>query len=125
MHERMITFLLLIVGLINILPVMGLFSTVRMEALYGITIAEANLEILMRHRALLFGLVGAFILIAAFRPALQPAALVLAFISMLGFILIAWQTGGYNSGIGKVMLVDWVGLAALLPAIVLSLVKSH
>ena len=50
-----------------------------MQGLYGIPIDEPNLAILMRHRAVLFGLLGVFMLIAAFRPLYQPLALIAGF----------------------------------------------
>lgn len=123
MHAKLITVLLLIVGLINFLPVIGLFSTARMEALYGIDIADPNLEILMRHRALLFGLVGGFVIVAAFVPSWQPAAMGFALISMAGFVLVALTIGDFNAGIRKVIVADVVGLAALLPAVALYFLK--
>lgn len=35
-------------------------------------VIEPNLEILMRHRAVLFGLIGAFMVFAAFKPGIGP-----------------------------------------------------
>lgn len=112
MLTKTVTICLLLVGIINFLPVMGLFSAERMSALYGISIHDSNLAILMKHRALLFGLIGGFILIAAFVPALQLSAFILSFLSMAGFILIAWTTGDYNPLIRKVLWVDAVALVA-------------
>lgn len=108
--------LLLIVGLINFLPVMGLFSPARMQAMYGVDLADPNLSILMRHRALMFGLLGGFIMVAAFNPLLQPAAFILGFVSMVGFMLIAWQAGPYSAGISKVVLADAIGTVLLIVA---------
>ena len=119
MTTKLITILLVLVGLINFLPVMGLFSVERMQSLYGVDISDPNLAILMRHRALLFGLVGGFILYAAFTPAMQPAAFVLALISMAGFWVIAATTGEYNTGITKVVRIDIVGLVLCLAALLL------
>lgn len=119
MLGKVITVALLIVGLINFLPVMGLFSVERMESLYGVSIGDdLNLAILMQHRALLFGLVGGFILLAAFVPSFQPAAFILGLVSMLGFILIAWLSGDYNPQILKIIWVDVVGLISLAVAVV-------
>lgn len=47
------TTLVLLVGLVNLLPVSGALSKGRLESLYGIAIEDTNLEVLMRHRALL------------------------------------------------------------------------
>jgi hypothetical protein len=67
----------------------------------------------MRHRAVLFGLLGAFLVVAAFRPGWQAAALVAAFVSVVSFLLLAWSTGGYNALIGRVVTADIVALVAL------------
>jgi hypothetical protein len=57
--------MLLIVGIIHLLPLSGVLSAHRLQILYGIVIEDPNLEILMRHRAVLFGLLGAFLIAAA------------------------------------------------------------
>ncbi|MDX1497883.1 MAG: hypothetical protein R3352_10030 [Salinisphaeraceae bacterium] len=117
MLDKSITGLLLIVGLINFLPVIGLFVSGRMQTMYGVDLSDPNLMILMRHRALLFGLVGGFILLAAFKPDLQPLAFAMGLLSMLGFILIAWQQGGYGPGIAKVVSIDWLAIVLMLIAL--------
>jgi hypothetical protein len=121
MSYKLMIGLMLLAGLLNFLPLAGLFSVTRMQTLYGVDLSDPNLAIFMRHRALLFGIVGGFILCAAFMPALQPAAFVMGFVSMLGFIALAWLTGGYNSGINKLVLLDWVGVSALALALLLYL----
>lgn len=110
---KLIAGLVVFAGLINFLPVLGLLSASRLQALYGIELADPNLVVLMRHRALLFGLLGGFMIWSAFHQTLLPAAFVMGFTSMIGFIVIAWQTGGYNAALSKVVLVDWVAIAAL------------
>jgi hypothetical protein len=84
--------------------------------MYGIHIGDANLQILMLHRALMFGLLGGLILFSAFRPSLQPVSMLLAFISMAGFIAIALTTAGYNEQLTRVVAVDAVALLMLMIA---------
>ena len=78
--------------------------------------------ILMRHRALLFGILGGFILYAAFNPLYQTVAIVMAALSMVGFALLVLVTGNYNEAVAKVLLVDVVGIAFLLTAVVIKYV---
>jgi len=80
-----ISAVLLIVGIIHLLPLSGALSLKRLQMLYGIAIVEPSLEILMRHRAVLFGLLGAFLVAAAFFPSLQLTALAAGFVSVASF----------------------------------------
>lgn len=113
--------LIIIVGIIHLLPVIGVLGAERLTALYGIPIQEANLTILMRHRALLFGLIGLFLLYAAFQPALQPLAIIGGFISAASFILIAYSVGEFNNEIKTVVIMDILAVIGLLLAFVLRL----
>ena len=119
--SQVITGLLIVVGLINILPVLGVLSADRLVQAYGVPVAAADLEILLRHRALLFGVLGGFILYAAFLPAFQPAAMTMAAISMVGFALLVWSVGGYNANLARVLAIDLVGIVCLAIAAGLSL----
>lgn len=105
--------MLVIVGVIHLLPLSGVLGAERLAALYGLDFAEPNLAILMRHRAVLFGMLGAFLVAAAFRPAWQPLALAAGFVSVVSFLCLAWSVGGYNALIGRVVLADWLALACL------------
>ena len=104
---------LILAGIIHLLPLPGLLGAERLAALYGLDFSEPSLSILMRHRAVLFGLLGAFLVFAAFRPALQPLAFIAAFVSVLTFLLLAWSSGGYNPQVGRVVTADIVVLVAL------------
>jgi hypothetical protein len=109
--------MLIVVAAIHLLPVAGVMGGERLSALYGIPVAEPNLAILMRHRAVLFGLLGVFLLYAAFRPANQVAAFISGFVSVVSFLVLAWSVGGYNAQIGRVFIADIVALACLLVGI--------
>ena len=69
--RHLVTAALLIVGVIHLLPLAGVLGAERLNQLYGIDASEPNLAVLMRHRAVLFGLLGGFFVLAAFRQALQ------------------------------------------------------
>jgi len=117
--STLVTLCLVVVGLLNFAPVLGILSASTMEKTYGIDIASTDLEILMRHRALLFGVLGGFILYAAFFPVHQWEAMVMAGISMIGFAVLVVRVGGYNRSIHKVLVGDLVGCGFLLAAAVL------
>lgn len=109
----LVSAMLLVVAVIHLLPLAGLQGPSRLTALYGIAFDEPNLAILMRHRAVLFGLLGAFLALAAFRPELQLLAFIAGFASVLSFLALAWSVGGYNAQIGRVFTADLVALACL------------
>ena len=111
--------LLVIVGAILALPVVGVVDAAALARLYGVAFDEPNVVILMRHRAVMFGLVGAFVIYAAFRPALRPLAFVAAFVAIGSFLAIALTAGGYNASVGKVVIADVVALAAAFAALAL------
>jgi hypothetical protein len=111
--QHLWTFLVLVAAAINLAPVLGAVAPERMTALYGVDLEDPNLQILMRHRAVLFGLVGGLLLVAAFHPPLRTIGYAVGFSSMLSFLLIAWLVGGYNAAIQGVILVDVAGIAAL------------
>lgn len=111
--RHLVSAMLAVVAIIHLLPLPGVLGGARLSALYGIQIDEPNLVILMRHRAVLFGLLGAFLMYAAFRPAFQLAALIAGFVSVLSFLYLAWSEGGYNAQVGRVFTADIVALACL------------
>jgi len=114
---------LLIVGLINFLPVLGILSAEKISQAYLIQFTGNDIAILMRHRALLFGLLGGFILSSIFIPIYQVPAMIMAAMSMAGFIVLAVLIGGYNAALFKVILADVVGLIFLTIAAILKLLN--
>ncbi len=109
----LVSAMLVIVGLIHLLPLPGVLGEERLATLYGLSFAEPNIAILMRHRAVLFGLLGLFMLFAAFRPSIQLAAFVAGFVSVISFLWLAFSADGYNAEVGRVLAADIVALACL------------
>ncbi len=81
--RNLISAMLIVVAVIHLMPLSGVLGSERLSALYGIRLDEPNLAILMRHRAVLFGLLGVFLLYAASRPAFQLAAFIAGFVCIL------------------------------------------
>lgn len=116
MHH-LVSAMLVVVAVIHLLPLSGLLGSERLAALYGLSFDEPNLAILMRHRAVLFGLLGMFFLFAAFRPPLQTLAFIAGFVSVVSFLWLAWSVGGYNALVGRVVVADVVALACLITGV--------
>ena len=112
--KHLISAMLFVVAIIHLLPLSGVISSDRLTALYGLNFSEPNVAILMRHRAVLFGILGTFFLVAAFHPPLQLAAFIIGFVSVISFLWLAWSVGEYNAQIGRIFTADIVALVCLL-----------
>lgn len=112
--RSLVAICLVVVGIIHLLPLTGVLGSEKLATLYGTSFAEPNLEILMRHRAVLFGVLGAFLIVAGFRREWQTAAFVAGAVSVVSFLLLARATGGYNAQLGRVVVVDLIALASLI-----------
>lgn len=112
----LVSAMLVVVASVHLLPVTGVLGTKQLAALYGLSFEDPNLAILMRHRAVLFGVLGLFLLYAAFHPPLQVLALVAGLASVVSFLWLARSVGGYNSLVARVFVADVVALVCLLVA---------
>ena len=104
---------LLVIAVIHLLPAIGMLSAARVAGLYGIPVDEPNLELLLRHRAVLFAWLGGFCVVAAFQPRYQGAALLAAGVSVLSFLVLAYGIGGLNAALLRVVRADLVAAVAL------------
>ena len=104
---------LIVVGVIHLIPLSGVFGVGRLNTLYGISIGDPDLSILMRHRAVLFGLLGLFCVYAAVKPSLQLIALTAGAVSVGSFLYLAYATGGYNEELRRVFIADVIAAAFL------------
>jgi hypothetical protein len=118
--RKLIAPLFAIAAVINFLPVIGVVGAERLESLYGMAFSDPNLIVLMRHRALLFGVVAGLLAAAVFRPALRMAAGTVGLISMVGYLLLAWPPQVHSGALQRVFWVDVVGCVALTLALWLS-----
>lgn len=104
---------LIIAGIIHLLPISGALGAEQLAMLYGTSFDDPSLAILMRHRAVLFGLLGTLFVIAAFNSSLQPLAFGFGFVSVLSFLWLAWSTGNYSIQINRILIADLVALGSL------------
>jgi hypothetical protein len=108
---------LLLAGGIHLLPLAGILGGERLTALYALPMDDASLRILMRHRALLFGLLGAGMIAAAFIPTWRTPAAIAGLVSMAGFVVLAALEGGGNAAIQRVVRADLIAGLPLLAAL--------
>jgi hypothetical protein len=110
----LVSAMLVVVAVIHLPPLSGVLGSGRLAALYGLSFNEPNLAILMRHRAVLFGLLGLFLLYAAFWPPFQTVAFIAGFASVVSFLWLAWSVGGYNAQVARIFIADIVALVCLI-----------
>jgi hypothetical protein len=112
--EYVVSAALLVAAIIHLIPLQGVLGSDRLVSLYGaLPFDEPNLAILMRHRAVLFGLLGAFLLLAAFRPGLQTLGFIAGFVSVISYMWLIWSVGGHNALLARVFAVDVFALICL------------
>ncbi|MBH1970424.1 phosphopantetheine adenylyltransferase [Moraxellaceae bacterium AER2_44_116] len=111
--QYLVSVSLFVVGLIHLLPAYGVLGSNQLSKLYDVNVDDPNLQILMRHRAVLFGLLGCFLIGAAFIPSLQGLAFGSAFVSVISYLYLVWSVDGYNQKLKKVFYIDVVALGML------------
>jgi hypothetical protein len=101
------------VAVLHLLPLAGALGGERLAALYGVPADEPTLALLLRHRAVLFGLLGGFLLVAACRPLWRTPAFVAGFVSVASFLWLAALVGPINAQLSRVVVADVVALGCL------------
>jgi hypothetical protein len=104
---------------VHILPFSFLFFTEQLQKSYGVDISDANLQLLLRHRAIFFGLIGVGMILSAIKKSFYGWASAIGLISMLSFVWLFYQIGGINQQLRSVMLIDvFISAALFLTAMV-------
>jgi len=117
--ENLYRLILLITGLVHILPFSFLFFTEQLQKSYGVDISDANLQLLLRHRAIFFGLIGVGLILSAVKKSFYGWAAAIGLISMVSFVWLFYQIGGINQQLRSVMLIDvFISAALFLSAMV-------
>ena len=112
---------LVVVALINLAPVVGVFSAERISSAYGVGDLTPDLEILLRHRAVLFGIVGGLLLVSVGYRELRWPAMAGAAVSMTSFVALAMSVGGYGIALRRIVIADTVAMVLLGVAVVIEL----
>jgi hypothetical protein len=106
--------ILLITGVVHLLPFSLAFFANRIPNSYGVSISDPNMQLLLRHRAFLFGIIGFGLIFSAIKKKYYLAASVVGLVSMVSFICLYHWIGDINAQLQSVMWVDMLVGAALL-----------
>jgi hypothetical protein len=121
MKQAVVVAALLLAGLVHLLPASGVLGGERLVQLYGPAAADPALQLLLRHRALLFGLLALLCLAAIGQPTWRMSALCLATGSVAGYLLLAGPPAELVPALRRVFWVD----AALLPLLLAALMLQR
>ena len=111
--QRAATLCFVVVGIVHALPLVGWAGAERLESLYQVSIREANLEALMRHRALMLGIIGALLMAAARWTSLRNAAATAGLVSMVGYVALVVGLDEVNPALVRVAWIDVVAILLL------------
>ncbi len=107
----------ILAGVLNLLPIVGVVSAARIERLYGVHVPGVDLELMLRHRAVLLAIVGCLLLLAAFRSELRMAAALAGLASMGSYIALAYGIPGASANLMRVAHIDIMGIVILVIAL--------
>ena len=114
---RLVAGCLLLLALIHLLPVAGVSGGAALREGYGLGPLDPAELLLLRHRALLFGLLGAALLYALWRPSVRTPVLLASLLADLGFLLLAWPWQDLPTALQGVVKADVVAVALALLAL--------
>jgi uncharacterized membrane protein (UPF0182 family) len=100
-------------GVINFIPSSLAFLPKKINASYGISVTDVNLELLLRHRAVLFGIVGGLMIFSAIFKRYYDLSVIIGGISMVSFVILYYGIGNINAELKKVMLFDVAAIIIL------------
>lgn len=106
----------LLAGLINLVPIVGVAGLPQLQRLYSLATLDPDLLLLLRHRAVLLGLVGALMVAAVFRPELRWAAAAVGLVSMGSFVVLIFAAASQNPSLVKIAWIDVAALVILVAA---------
>ena len=114
--NRIARALLASVGVAHLLPATAVLSRDRLERAYGVTVPDADTELLLRHRATFFGLLGTALLAGAADARYRRPAIAAGAVSVGSFLAPAGPSDTLSPQLRRVRQVDVALVAALVAA---------
>lgn len=122
--EAVFRVVLFLCGLIHLLPFALAFLPERIQSAYGVEVTGSDMMLLLRHRAVLFGIVGAVMLYSSLKRRHYALSTFVGLASMLSFILLYGFIGGINDSLKSVVWVDVAASVALASSSAAYLLRS-
>ncbi len=121
MQSKLVAAALVAVGVLHLMPILGVLGVARLQALYGVTIVDQNLEVLLRHRAIFFGMLGGLMLFSVYCRMYRTLALGLGLVSLVSFLVLCSMVDGLNEKLNRIFVIDSAALLILVIALGLQL----
>lgn len=121
MKGRIVSILLFLVGLLNLTPAVVFFAPSRSLSLYGVELPADDIGIMVRHRAVLLGLLGAAMIYAAFRKQVVVPVVTAALVGKAAFLYLIWTASRHTAEMERVAMFDIAAVVVLIAALVLHL----
>lgn len=110
-------------ALIHLLPLVGALGPTQVARMYDVKVEGPDLTVLLVHRAILFGLLGAALIGAIFCESARSYVIAGVLVSDVGFLAIAALNPGVNASMKRVVRVDVISIVLLAIAGVAELVR--
>ncbi|HEY9663989.1 MAG TPA: hypothetical protein V6C65_36525 [Allocoleopsis sp.] len=106
--------LLVVIGLLTASPSITVFNPSGITALYGVALENDAALLLVRHRQILLGLLGATLICGAFFDSLRMMAIAINVLSKSAFLALALTTSTLTPGLQRIVYFDVVSIVLLL-----------
>ncbi len=107
--ENIFRLILFVCGIVNFIPGLLVFFPSKLYSSYGISKSEANLELLLRHRAVMLGLIGICMIFSSITLEYILLSTTIGLVSMISFIILYFPNkDNINKQLTKVMKIDLI-----------------
>jgi hypothetical protein len=102
-------------GIVNLLPALLVFMPQNISKSYGVAVPDGNYELLLRHRGVMFGVVGGLILYSAFTKRYYEVSTLAGLVSMVSFLGLYYLIDKpINAELKRVMQIDVFAIIILM-----------
>lgn len=116
---------LTLLAVIHLPPVLGALGGDWLQRLYGVAADDASLQLLLRHRAMLFAIVSGIAMTGAWLPSWRLPALLTLWTSLGSFLLLAWASPPIGTELTRVQQIDGYACGLLLLLTMLAAAQRH